>query len=65
MVRDTLFSIFKQHGQKIKHFLFFARVSGNSIAGCVDSSVAAIAEEQATVNQRAAFCFGLVLIIIF
>jgi t-SNARE complex subunit (syntaxin) len=31
----------------------------------VDASVTAIAEERATANQRAAFCFGLVLIIIF
>jgi hypothetical protein len=31
----------------------------------VDASVTAIAEERATANQRSAFCFGLVLIIIF
>jgi hypothetical protein len=63
--QDTLFPIFKQHGQKTNMFDFFARVSGNSIAGCVDASITAIAEERATANQRAAFCIGLVLIIIF
>jgi hypothetical protein len=66
--RDTLFPIFKQHGRKIKHVRFFARVarvSSNSIAGCVDASVTANAEERATAHQRAAFCFGLVLAIIF
>jgi hypothetical protein len=31
----------------------------------VDASVTAVAEERATANQRAAFRFGLVLIIIF
>jgi hypothetical protein len=37
---------------------------GNFIAGCVDASVTAIAEERATANQRAAFCFGFVLLFI-
>jgi hypothetical protein len=31
----------------------------------VDASVTAMAEERATANQCATFCFGLVLIIIF
>jgi hypothetical protein len=31
----------------------------------VDASVTAIAEERATANQRAAFCFGFVLLFLF
>jgi hypothetical protein len=35
------------------------------IVGCVDASVSAIADERTTANQRAVFCFGPVLKIIF
>jgi hypothetical protein len=47
-------------GKKSNMFDFFVRVSGNSIASCVDASVTVIAKKRATANQRAAFCFGFV-----
>jgi hypothetical protein len=49
---DTLFPIFKQHGKKSNIFNFLRFRSP------------LLLEQRATANQRAAFCFGLVLIII-